>query len=326
MAESTVFITGATGFIGAQVTASALRAGYNVKLSVRRETQIDGLRQAFSLYPSALDFCVVPDYTTPEAFGTALQGVDYVIHVASPLPNGNEDLLTPAVKGTTSILEAASKVKEIRKVVVTASVASLVPLDKYVDGTIVTEDISTQDLEFDQSIVPSLDPGRQYRASKIASYLATLDFVSTRQPHFSVVTLHPVYVFGRNILQTSPDEISGTNKMLYNSLLSASPLFAPYRGVHVDDVASAHIKALTIPDAPVSSYLLSAKARTWEEVMEFAHAKFPGEKFETQPKGGDLLIVKTEKAEAELGFASWKEMEVQVADVIEQQIELRGGV
>jgi nucleoside-diphosphate-sugar epimerase len=138
MAKSTVFITGATGFIGAQVTASALRAGYNVKLSVRREQQIDGLRKAFSSYPSALDFCVVPDYTTPEAFGTALQGVDYVIHVASPLPNGDEDLLTPAVKGTTSILEAALKVKEIRKVVVTASVASLVPLDKYVDGTIVT--------------------------------------------------------------------------------------------------------------------------------------------------------------------------------------------
>lgn len=146
MAKSTVFITGATGFIGAQVTASALRAGYNVKLSVRRETQIDGLRQAFSSYPSALDFCVVPDYTTPEAFGTVLQGVDYVIHVASPLPNGNEDLLTPAVKGTTSILEAALKVKGIRKVVVTASVASLVPLDKYVDGTVVTGNLLSPSL------------------------------------------------------------------------------------------------------------------------------------------------------------------------------------
>jgi nucleoside-diphosphate-sugar epimerase len=152
-----------------------------------------------------------------------------------------------------------------------------------------------------------------------------LNFVETKKPHFSVVTLHPVYVFGRNILQTSPDELSGTNKMLYNSFLSASPLFAPYRGVHIDDVASAHIKALTIPDAPISSFLLSAKARKWEEVLEFANSKFPEEKFKTEPKGGDLLIVKTERAEKELGFERWKEMEVQVADVIEQQIELRGG-
>jgi hypothetical protein len=71
---------------------------------------------------------------------------------------------------------------------------------------------------------------------------------------------------------------------------------------------------------------LSAKARKWEEVLEFANAKFPEEKFKTEPKGGDLLVVKTERAEAELGFESWKEMEVQVSDVIEQQIELRGGV
>jgi nucleoside-diphosphate-sugar epimerase len=137
MSKSTIFITGATGFIGAQVTLSALRAGYNVKLSVRREAQISPLRDAFPEYTDNVSFVLVPDYTKPEAFDTALQGVDYVIHVASPLPNGNEDLLTPAVKGTVSVLEAALKVKNIKKVVVTASVASLVPLDKYVDGTVV---------------------------------------------------------------------------------------------------------------------------------------------------------------------------------------------
>jgi NADP-dependent 3-hydroxy acid dehydrogenase YdfG len=48
MSKSTIFNTGATGFIGAQITAFALRAGFNVKLSVRREAQIDSLRQAFS--------------------------------------------------------------------------------------------------------------------------------------------------------------------------------------------------------------------------------------------------------------------------------------
>jgi nucleoside-diphosphate-sugar epimerase len=130
MPKSTVFITGATGFIGAQITAFALRAGYNVKLSVRREAQTDSLRRAFCNFSGDLDFVVIPDYTKPEAFDTALQGVDHVIHVASPLPNQDEDLLTPAVKGTTSVLEAASRVPSIKKVVITASVASLVPLGK----------------------------------------------------------------------------------------------------------------------------------------------------------------------------------------------------
>lgn len=139
-----------------------------------------------------------------------------------------------------------------------------------------------------------------------------------------MVTLHPVYVFGKNLLQKTADEISGTNRMLFNSFLSDEPLFAPYRGVHVDDVAEAHIRTLSLPSAPVSSFLLSAKARSWEEVLEFVNARYPEQGFKTKPKSGDLLVVKTEKAEKELGFKKWKEMEVQVSDVIEQQIKLRG--
>ena len=138
MPKSTVFITGASGFIGAQVTLLALRADYDVKLSVRREAQIDSLRRAFSKFADHVTFVVIPDYTKAEAFDTALQGAEHVIHVASPLPKSNEeDLLTPAVKGTTSILESASRVLSIKKVVITASVASLVPLGKGADGTIV---------------------------------------------------------------------------------------------------------------------------------------------------------------------------------------------
>jgi UDP-glucose 4-epimerase len=115
--------------------------------------------------------------------------------------------------------------------------------------------------------------------------------------------------------------------MLFRSLLSEEPLFAPYRGVHIDDVANAHIRALTLANTtPVSSFLLSAKARTWEEVMEFVHEKFPEQGFRTQPKEGDLLIVETARAEKELGVEEWKGMEVQVCDVVEQQIELRGDV
>jgi nucleoside-diphosphate-sugar epimerase len=163
----------------------------------------------------------------------------------------------------------------------------------------------------------------QYRASKLASYIATLDFIETKKPHFSVVTLHPVYVFGQNLLQTSPDEISGTNEMLFKSLYSKEPSFAPYRGVHINDVAAAHIRALDLADAPISSYLLSGKERTWEEVLAFANSKFPEAEFKAKPKSGERVIVETARAEAELGFSSWKEMEEQVTDVVEQQLKLR---
>lgn len=87
MSRTTVFITGATGFIGAHVALEALKAGHNVKLSVRREGQIESLRGALEALADKLEFVVVPDYTAANAFDDALNGADYVIHVASPLAN-----------------------------------------------------------------------------------------------------------------------------------------------------------------------------------------------------------------------------------------------
>lgn len=112
--------------------------------------------------------------------------------------------------------------------------------------------------------------------------------------------------------------------MLFNSLLSEEPSFVPYRGVHIDDVADAHIRALELPEAPLSSFLLSGKDRSWEEVLDFANKKYPTAGFKAKAKSGDRLIVDTSRAEAQLGFSTWKEMEIQVSDVVEQQLKLRG--
>jgi nucleoside-diphosphate-sugar epimerase len=187
------------------------------------------------------------------------------------------------------------------------------------------EDIAKEELLFDQSIVPTLEPMGQYQASKMASYTATLDFIETRKPHFSVVTLHPVFVFGCNLLQTSASELSGTNAGLFGGLYSDEPMFKHFQGVHVDDVAEAHIRALSLADKPVSSFLLAAKDRTWGEVLEFANKKYPQAGFNRKEVGkGDRWIVETARVEKELGFKEWKEMEDQVSDVVEQQLALRG--
>jgi nucleoside-diphosphate-sugar epimerase len=120
-----------------------------------------------------------------------------------------------------------------------------------------------------------------------------LDFVETEKPHFSVIILHPVNVSGQNLLQ-----------MLFKSLFSRKPLFVPCRGVHIDDVAAAHVRALDLASTPISSYLLSAKNRTWEQVLPFAKSKFPEAGFTAKPKPGERVIVETPRAEAELGFSS----------------------
>lgn len=45
MAMKTVFITGATGFIGSRVAEDTLQAGYRVRLSIRRAEQQQSLEK-----------------------------------------------------------------------------------------------------------------------------------------------------------------------------------------------------------------------------------------------------------------------------------------
>lgn len=47
MPSSLIFITGATGFIGSAVAFEALNAGYRLRISVRRESQIPELKAQF---------------------------------------------------------------------------------------------------------------------------------------------------------------------------------------------------------------------------------------------------------------------------------------
>ena len=85
----TIFkITGATGFIGFAVLSNLLKAGYRVRISVRRDAQIEVIKQrpSIKLFADQLTFVVVPDITVDGAFDAALQGVVYIQHIASPIP------------------------------------------------------------------------------------------------------------------------------------------------------------------------------------------------------------------------------------------------
>jgi UDP-glucose 4-epimerase len=139
MPKSLVFITGSTGFIGSHVVLQTLDAGYKVRLSVRKEVQIEGLKKLFSKRINDVDFVVIPDLSISSAFDSALKDVEYVFHLASPMPGkGNdfkEEYLNPAVQGTTAILDAAKKFSTIKRVVIVSSILALVPLDALATGS-----------------------------------------------------------------------------------------------------------------------------------------------------------------------------------------------
>ncbi|KAB8208056.1 hypothetical protein BDV34DRAFT_233624 [Aspergillus parasiticus] len=320
-------ITGATGFIGSQVALRVLQAGYRARLAIRREEQADKLRRIFADYEKQLEFVIVPDITVSGCFDEALQGVDYVLHLASPLPKpGSGDLVTPAKRGTVAILESAAKVPSIKKVVVTGSVLSLVSLGELKDGLVVREDNEINYTLPPDSTIPTLPPMAQYHASKLAAHKATLDFHSTNSPAFDIITIHPVFVYGRSLVQETADQLSGSCGTLFQSLFSETPSSPQFNGVHVDDVADAHVKVLDDGVKGFRSYLLAAETRSWGDVRRFLERRYPGVGFGLK-SGSDEVGYRVDagRAERELGIV-FRGLESMVGDVVDQQFELRGGV
>lgn len=129
-----ILLTGSNGFLGSHILKKLLpRSGVSVRAVVRSSSKVDNVKNDFGSY-SNLDFAVVPDITSPNAFHEALSKTDVpfdtVIHSASPFLfkdiKSNRDFLDPAVKGTTEILKSVKAVApNVKRVIVTSSFAAV---------------------------------------------------------------------------------------------------------------------------------------------------------------------------------------------------------
>jgi nucleoside-diphosphate-sugar epimerase len=108
-----VCITGSSGYIGSWVTKAFLEDGrFSVRGTVRDpndETKVKRLKDALGEEAKNLEL-VAADLTDPESLNKAFEGVEYVIHVASPIshaePENEDDFLGPAVGGTENVINA----------------------------------------------------------------------------------------------------------------------------------------------------------------------------------------------------------------------------
>ena len=132
-----IFITGSSGFIGSSVAVEALNRGYRLRLCLRRPSQ--KLSTLLAPYHDQVDFVFVQDLADETALRGQLDGADYVIHIASPVPHctDREYYFSAAVNITTVLLREATRVPTIKKVVITSSLAALTPLAGVPPGGIV---------------------------------------------------------------------------------------------------------------------------------------------------------------------------------------------
>ena len=145
-----VLVTGVTGFVGTHVARQLLEHGYKVRGTVRNasnEEKNNKLRQQITdgLPDNLPEFELVEaDLLKEDDWPAAVAGCQYVCHVASPfpllVPSDPNVIIKPAVDGTLAVLRAAAANGNVRRVVLTSSLAAI-------------HDVKTQDAKHDQGRV-----------------------------------------------------------------------------------------------------------------------------------------------------------------------------
>jgi len=125
-----ICVTGASGFIASHLVRELMEKGYNVKGTVRDLSHPEKYSFLTSL-PKADQHLelVESELLTSGSYDHAVRGCEYVIHTASPyfldVKDPQQDLVDPAVKGTLNVLKSCEISKQVKKVIITSSVAAI---------------------------------------------------------------------------------------------------------------------------------------------------------------------------------------------------------
>lgn len=277
----TVLVTGANGYLALHIIDRLLQSGYNVRGTVRSNKAKDKVRTVFPhFWGHRLEVVFVTDLTKPEAYDDALDSkVTAVIHAASPvhgtIQDNVQDMLDPAVKGATAILEAVSRINssQCRRVVHLSSFSAMLDTAKgFRPGYTYTEK-DWNPVTFDEAAVIE-NSSDLYLASKSLSERAVWRWASERKPGFDIVCINPSFVVGPHLDTMETVNTTSTGAMLW-SIIDAEAIPTLFFGgcVDVRDVATMMQAALEVPEAAGQRFLV-AQHFDWQTAADVARGSF----------------------------------------------------
>lgn len=246
-----VLVTGANGYVGGWCIVRLLQQGYQVRATIRDLGRTDDIRRAISAQAPTdnLSF-VTADLLNDAGWSKAMEGVDYVLHVASPLGGGEaqsdrEALVAPARDGTLRVLKAATEAG-VKRVVMTSAAATARP-------PLTSQQVSNETLWADAED-PQFDA---YRVSKIRAEKAAWEFMNASDSATEFTTILPGAVFGPIL---TPGNLGSVK--IVEDLANGRPPVMPRLGfwvVDVRDLVDAHIRAMQLPEAAGERFIVAGR-------------------------------------------------------------------
>ena len=209
---STILVTGASGWVGGVLCQQLRERGFAVKAAVRDPAAA----KCEFLSTMGCELVRVPDLLSDEGWSEAMAGCDGLAHVASPVVLGavgdEAAIISQAVEGTERALEFAAKAGTVKRVVVTATMASVCGTQREKDPESVAAPL---ELRVRSAWTPHPEtvlsgvrshlwseadkndlPGTAYSKSKTAAEARTWELAALHADKYSVTTVHPAVVLG----------------------------------------------------------------------------------------------------------------------------------
>ncbi len=254
----TVLVTGGSGYLGGWCLVELLRRGYRVRTTVRDTGREGEVRGALAPEVDAGDRLTVlaADLNDDAGWRQAVEGCDYVLHVASPFPpqqpKDPDELIVPAREGTLRVL-AASLDAGVERVVVTSSVAAITGGDKPASGPLTEQNWSDPDN-------PNLSP---YARSKTIAERAAWDFMSERGATEKLATVNPGAIIGPVLSDDHSFSLQAIERLLKG--MPGVPRIG-FSFVDVRDVADLEIRAMTSAEAGGERFIATERFLWMAEV------------------------------------------------------------
>lgn len=217
------FVTGGSGFIGANLVHELLARGHEVRALLRPNSDRRGLAGA--------QFEEVPgDVSDVESLRRGLKGCDWCFHVAASYHLWLRDyapMYAANVEGTRSVLSAAAEAGCSR--IVYTSTVGCIGLPKEANGKVEPTDEATPVSEAQMS--------NHYKISKWRAERVALELAGKGMP---IVIVNPSAPIGPRDVKPTP-----TGQVIVDFLRRAMPAYLDtgLNWVHVRDVAVGHILA-----------------------------------------------------------------------------------
>merc|ERR1712127_80981 len=289
MSSKTALVTGSSGYIALNVVNLLLKDGWKVKGTVRSLKNEDKIAPIKKLATNSDQLELVEaDILDSDCWKNIVKDVDVVFHMASPFPlaqpKNDDEVIKPAVNGTLNVLKACLDTN-VKRVVLTSS------------GYAVFDDEPAAKLYSEKDWARPEKHYTAYGRSKLLAETCAWELLEERKKNnqscFELAVVNPTFVMGP--LLSKVYGASGTMfQMSFMSGVPPMPIMNMYMPCcDVRDVALAHLRAATLPEAAGQRHLICSDD-TMKPVVRFREILAK----EFNPKGMDI---KTEPLDANEG-------------------------